>query len=124
MALTLTAPSRAAAADVLLAAAAAGVALPFAPAPSLALTTPDGAVVTESNAACVAVVTAAGDGAAVDALLGRDAESRAVVADWCARRHTTFNPVTEAGLQEVKREKEEWGEGTQSAWLFTVFFRS
>ena len=108
MPLTLTAPSRAAVADVLLTAASAGVDLPFTPGPSLALTTPDGAVVTESNAACVAVAEAGGR---TDALLGADAEARAVVADWCARRHTTFAPVTEAGLKEVGKRREGRGGG-------------
>ena len=98
---TLAAPSRVAVADVLLAASAAGVDLPLTQAPSLALKLDDGTTVTESNAACRAVVGLAGDSG--DALLGGpDATARAIVADWLARRHTTFNPVTEAGLQEVR----------------------
>lgn len=104
---TLAAPSRAAAADVLLTAAAAGVDLPLTASPSFALTLDDGTVVTESNAACRAVAGLAADGGA--ALLGGgDAAAHAVVSDWMARRHTTFNPVTEAGLKEVGLVGGKW----------------
>lgn len=114
MAITLTAPSRADAADALLAAAAAGVAVEFRVGPAFGLATAAGDAVTERNAACKHLASLAADEGVRAALLGGDATSAAVVRDWLARRHSTFSPVTEESMAQVVWMGGGWGEGRRA----------